>query len=187
MLEREFTYSMPFERSVKLGKRLGRKAFRASHVALWMLIATYAAALGALVYLSDDLNRLEQEWGMPAFLWFALAICLWLLGVYLNRRSGLSIMKARADYDSPVRFRQEATGLRIATPQIEYFVKWHGLSQILLEPDGVVLSHGGLFFVVPNEAFTDFGERDAFVRDVFGRRSDEAKDRSKAFVRVLIN
>jgi hypothetical protein len=56
-----------------------------------------------------------------------------------------------------------------------------------MEHDGVAVSHGSLFFLIPDGAFADLQERNAFIRDVFGRLGAEARARSEAFVRPVLD
>lgn len=186
MLDRELTYRMPFERLAKLSRSASRKAFSASWYAVWLLLGFYFAMLAVLMFFADELGRIEREAGVPWWLWLVLLVAALIGGLFAVKRRWRQTMRSRADYDSMVRFRQDPGGLRFATPQIEYYVKWDGISQMLMEPDGVVISHGALFFMVPNDAFADTSERDALVRDVFGRLNAAARERSETFVRPIL-
>lgn len=186
MLGRELRYQMPFERLQKLGRSASRKAFSTSWWLLWLLIALYFALLVALVVL-DSGGRLQQATGIAWWVWQSLLAAFLIGGFLLIRRHGQRLVKSRANYDSTVSLRQDADGLRFATPEIEYYVKWNGISQMLLLHDGVVISHGSLFFQVPDVAFADDGERNAFVRDVFGRLNDAARERSERLVRPVLD
>jgi hypothetical protein len=46
---------------------------------------------------------------------------------------------------------------------------------MLLERDGVVLSHANLFFLVPNTAFASPEERLSFIREIYGHLSEKAR------------
>lgn len=186
MLDRELTYHMPFERLVKLSRTASRKAFALSWYAVWSLAAAYFAAIAAFVIFAPAFDRLQAAAGVPDYTVFILAGAAMIAGIWMLRRYGMKQMRGRADYDSTVRFRQEAEGLRFATPQVEYYVKWNGISQMLVEPDAVVFSHGGLFFPVPNTAFADATEQIDLIRDVFGRLNDEARERSEKFIRPVL-
>jgi hypothetical protein len=96
-------------------------------------------------------------------------------------------MKSRANFDDAVRFRKDEGGLRCATSQIEYYVKWQGISQMLMGRDGVAISHGGLFFLIPDSAFADLSERNALVRGVFGRMGPAARGRSEKHIRPALD
>lgn len=187
MLDRELTYQMPFERLMKLSRSASRKAFSTSWYLTWLLIGSYFALLGALIIFADEIDRLEREAGIPWWFWFGLLIVALVAGLLLLRRHTRRLMKGRADFDSTVTLREEPDGLRFATPQIEYYVKWNGISQMLMQHDGVAISHGALFFLIPDVAFADRSERDAFVRDVFGRLNDAARERSETLVRPVLD
>ncbi len=187
MLDRELTYQMPFERLVKLSRTASRKAYSVSWYAIWALAAAYIAAIALLVIFAPTLDRVQADLGVPDYSGFLLAGSGVLFGLWMLRRYGLKQMRGRADYDSAVRFRREADGLRFATSQVEYYVKWDGISQMLVEPDAIVFSHGSLFFPVPNTAFTDAAERIGLVRDVFGRLNAQARARSEKFIRPLLD
>lgn len=187
MLDRELTYQMPFARLLKLSRSASRKAFGSSWYLTWSLVVGYFAMLGALVFFADEIGRLERQFGIPWWLWFAGLIAALLVGLFTLRRHARGLMRSRADYDSTVRFKEDADGLRFATPQVEYFIKWNGISQMIMEPDGVAFSHGSLFFLVPNTAFASTIERDALVRDVFARLNEAARERSETFIRPVLD
>ncbi|HRO50463.1 MAG TPA: hypothetical protein PLW75_10025 [Hyphomicrobium sp.] len=187
MLDRELRYQMPFERLAKLSRQASRKAFSTSWYAVWGLLGGYFALLGAMVLFADEIGRLEREAGIPWWLWMVLLAAFLIGGLLLLKRHGQRQMKSRADFDSTVSLRQDQDGLRFATPQIEYYIKWGGISQMMTVHDGIVVSHGSLFFLVPDAAFADRGERDAFVRDIHGRLNEAARERSGAFIRPLLD
>lgn len=187
MLTRELTYQMPFERLVKLSRSASRKAYSMSWYLVWGLVAAYILAVAAFVVFAPTFDRWQADLGVPDYSVFLLAGAAALAGIWMLRRYGLRQMKDRADYDSTVRFRRETDGLRFATPQVEYFVKWNGISQMLVEPDAIVFSHGSLFFPVPDTAFADAAERDGLVRDVFGRLTETARQRSEKFIRPVLD
>ncbi|AHB50087.1 hypothetical protein W911_07635 [Hyphomicrobium nitrativorans NL23] len=187
MLDRELRYQMPFERLAKLSRAASRKAFSSSWYLMWGLFAVYFSLLGGMLLFADTIGRLQREAGIPRWSWMVVLGGILIGGLLLLRRHGQKQAKARADYDSTVTLRQEAEGLRFATPEIEYFIKWDGISQMMTMHDGVVVSHGSLFFLVPDTAFAGRGERDAFVRDVYGRLNEAAIERSEPFIRPLLD
>lgn len=185
MLDRELQYHMPFERLQKLSRTASRKAFSASWWRFWLLIALCFVLL-AVLHVLDYEGRLAQATGIPPWVWLSLLGAFLFGGLVWIRRHGKRQMKARVDFDSAVRLRQDHGGLRFATPEIEYYLKWGGIGQMMVEPDGVVVSHGSMFFLIPNSAFADKAERDAFVRDVYGRLNEAAVERSEKFIRPLL-
>lgn len=183
MLDRELTYRMPFERLVKLSRMASRKAFSTSWWLLALFFALYVIAFALVIAFAAPIDAWLDRNGLPEFTPFVAIVAGFLLAIWWLRRLGLRQMQERADFDSEVRFRQHGEGLHFATPEVAYDVKWKGISQMMLpEKDGVVFSHGNLFFLVPNEAFRDIAERDALARDVFAKMTDKAQARSINFM-----
>lgn len=176
MLDRELTYHVPFERLGKLSRTMSRKAFGSVWWATWFLIAAFIAACFAAPFVEAQV----EGTGWPDGAGFLVLAALFFAGLFAIRRWAKRQSKSRADYDAEVTFRQEAGGLRIGTNNVEYFFKWAGIAQLLIEPDGLVFSHGNLFFFVPNSAFASLGERDALAREIFANLGQDAKDRSVA-------
>jgi hypothetical protein len=79
---------------------------------------------------------------------------------------------------------EDEAGLRFASTEIEYYLKWQGISLLLPGTDGIALSHGNLFFFIPNGAFPSAEEKLAFVRDVYSRLSETARSFSEKYVRI---
>jgi hypothetical protein len=79
-----------------------------------------------------------------------------------------------------------AAGLRFATEEVEHYLKWRGISQLLLDRDGVIFSHGNLFFLIPDRAFASSEDRLAFIRDVHERLGERARALSEKHVSVVL-
>ena len=186
-MNRELTYQMPFERLTKLSRSMSCRAFSTSWLALWTRFAAYIAALIAIIVFDDAVMSWQSALGLPPYSALVLIVLLFVIAVWALRRHGRRVMKGRANFDDAVRFRKDAGGLRFATRQIEYYVKWQGIRQVLMDRDGVAISHGGLFFLIPDSALVDLSERNALVRDVFGRLGPEARDRSERHIRPVLN
>lgn len=182
MLDRELTYHVPFERLKKLSRTMSRKAFGRIWWATWLWIAAFLLACFAAPFAEA---RLEGT-GWPDGAGFVVLIALFLAGIFAIRSWGRRQTKARADYDAEATFRQESGGLRVGTKNVEYYVKWAGVAQVLIEPDGLVFSHGNLFFLVPNSAFASLDERDQLARDIFANLAQDAKDRSIAHLGTVV-
>lgn len=186
-MDRELAYQMPFERLIKLSRSAGRKAYKISWLGCWLIIGLFCAGIVLLIVFDEPIQEWQASVGLPWFSAFVMLVIAYVAAFWALRRFGLRQMKSRANYDSEVRMRQDEGGLRFATDQVEYYLKWPGISQMLMEHDGVAVSHGSLFFLIPNSAFADMGERDTFVRDVFGRLRPEARARSETHVRPVLN
>jgi hypothetical protein len=186
---RELTYQMPYERLAKLGKTMGRKAFRGIWWRRWaLLIAFLTIALGISGF-GDELDRWAYMRGIPVGSGTVLlgAFVLLFIGVFWLRRAHKRDLKSRSNYDQQIRLRKDEGGLHFATDEIEYYLKWPGISQMLMDRDGVVVSHGGLFFMVPDRAFDSENERLEFIRDVYGRLKADAQALSQPYIEPLLN
>ena len=186
-MNRELTYQMPFERLTKLSRAMSRRAFSASWLAFWVLLAAYIAALVAIVVFDKTVTSWQDALGLPPFSTFAVIVLLFVIALLALRRYGRQLMKGRANFDDAIRFRKDEGGLRFATSDIEYYVKWQGISQMLMDRDGVAISHSNLFFLIPDSAFADLSERNALVRDVLARLSSKAQARSEKHVRPALS
>jgi hypothetical protein len=182
MLDRELRYKVPFERLNKLSRSMSRKAFGRTWWATWAWVAIFLAACFAGPSVEEQLKGTGWPDGAGVF----VLLGVFFVGLIVIRSWGRKEAKSRADYDAEATLRQEPGGLRISTNTIEYYLRWAGIAQMLIEPDGLVVSHGNLFFLVPNSAFASPAERDQLVRDVFDNLSPQAKDRSAAHVRSVL-
>jgi hypothetical protein len=177
----ELTYQMPYERLQKLGRTMGRRAFRRNWISKWALYLIYAAILAAILIFGGEVDRWFAAVGIPGGGIIAIftLLAVFLFGARLLRRLHVRELKLRTNFDQTVRLTREESGVRIASQEIEYFLRWPGMTQILMEPDGVVLSHGNLFFLVPDSAFVSRAGRNAFIRNVYAQLSPEAKAKSE--------
>jgi beta-lactamase superfamily II metal-dependent hydrolase len=181
-MQLELTYQMPYRRLRKLGWSASLKAFRTLWLLYLLLFAGYVAAAAGIVVYADAL----EKWTRNGFLWaLALVSALYLLGAVLLRGFKINQAKRRVDFNEAVRLTMDTGGIRIGTDSIEYYLKWKGIGQMLIEHDGVVVSHRSAFFIVPDTAFANAGERLAFIRDVYGRLSEDARARSEKHIRPI--
>lgn len=183
-MDRELTYQLPYKRLSKLGRSAGRKAYRGVWLATWGWLGGMAAAYFLMLYFRG-FEALAAKTGLHEGALILTWGIIFFAGLFALRKWGRGQVKTRADFDSTISFRKLSDGLRFATHEIEYLVKWSGISQILREPDGVVVSHGSLFFLIPDSTFLDEGERNALVRDVYARLGPEAKTRSLDAVKTM--
>jgi len=187
-MQRELSYQVPFKRLRKVGRLVCRKAFPIIQL-VWLLLLVYFAALIGLVVVGNTLEAWLSAVGVRygVEMLFVSLILLALAGIWGLRRLQVSQVKARADFDQVIRLTQDDSGLRFATEDTEFYFKWRGISQLLLVHDSVVVSHGALFFVVPDTAFAGAGDRLAFIREVYSRLSDKARSISEKHVRAALS
>jgi hypothetical protein len=149
-------------------------------------VAIYWAVLLGLIFYGNALEKWTQRAGIPfgrEFTFVGVA-ALALTGFMLLRRLNIAQVKSRIDFNHTIRLTKDDGGLRIATDAIEHYLKWQGITQMLVEHDGVVVSHGNLFFLVPDSSFSNAGERLAFIGDVYGHLSEKARSISEKHVRA---
>jgi hypothetical protein len=187
-MQRELTYHVPFERLIKLSRSAGRRVYPSIQWMTWVWIALLIPVLAFLYTFSEEINDVAEDEGIPfaTELLFVIVGLVFLAGVLLLRRYRVRLMKNRANFDQVVRLKQDDGGLHVITDDIEYYLKWQGLTQMLLERDGIVVSHGSLFFLIPDKAFANAAERLSFIRDVYGRLSESARALSEKHVRPAL-
>jgi hypothetical protein len=183
-MQRELTYHVPFERLIKLSRSAGRKVYPGVRWLAWLLIALMIAVLAFIYAFGEEIGDMAEDEGIPfgAELMFIIVGLIFLGGALLLRWYRLRLLKTRANFDQVVRLKHDDGGLHVMTDDIEYYLKWRGLTQMLLERDGVVVSHGNLFFLIPDKAFANAAERLAFIRDVYGRLSESARALSEKHI-----
>jgi hypothetical protein len=176
-MQRELTYHVPFERLVKLSRSAGRKVYPNIRWIVWVMIAIVIAVCAFLYAFGDEIRDVAEDDGVPfaTELAFIAVFVAFIVGLRLLRRYQLRLMKDRFNFDQIVRLNQDDGGVRLSTDGVDYYLKWRGLTQMLLERDGVVLSHGNLFFLVPNTAFASPEERLSFIREIYGHLSEKAR------------
>jgi hypothetical protein len=189
----ELNYQMPYRRLAKLSRSMSFNVLRTAYLLAGLLLAALAAAVAGICIYADALD----EWmlsvvGIPrpygGLLAFAGVVVFWLAGIVLMCRFQRNLVKSRpgVDFDRTVRLTKDDGGLRFATDGIEYYLKWPGISQMLMERDGVVVSYGHMFWLVPDAAFPDAGTRLAFIRDVYGHLTEKARSISEKYIRPVL-
>jgi len=189
-MQAELRYQVPFDRLVKLGRSAGRKAYRSVWVLSWLVVAAGSTMFFASEFYRDALDVWIKDAGFPlaarsAISWMPFVVIL--AGLILLRRLQRHQVKSRTDFDLTIRLSKDEDGLRFATDDVEYCLKWRGISQMLMEHDGVVVSSGNLFFLVPDTAFADAGARLAFIQDVYGRLTEKARSISEKYILPVLN
>jgi hypothetical protein len=188
MMQRELTYHVPFDRLVELSQSAGRKLYPRIRWMIWLMIAVVLAACTFLYTFGEEIRDVAEDEGIPFFteLAFIGVFLVFIVGLRLLRRYQLRLMKNRFNFDQVVRLNRDDGGLRLSTDGVDYYLKWQGVTQMLLERDGVVLSHGNLFFLVPDTAFASPDERLSFIREIYGRLSENARAISEKHIQPLL-
>lgn len=165
------TYTLPFARIQKLSRTGSRKSFKPIFILTWAWFALYFAVLAVIFAFQRDVDRIVANlsrgtglsFDITFALLFAVLIALFLLGLVFIRRFARKEMQRRVNWDQQATLDPVPGGIHIATPSIEYVLKWQGIHEVLREPDGIVFVHGALFFLVPDAAFEDQDNRNRFM------------------------
>jgi hypothetical protein len=146
----------------------------------------FFVAVFIVVVYADTLREAVPLFGLGPELLLLAAAGILFAGARWIRKLRVAQLKRRATFNQPIRLTQDEGGLRFSTDEIEHCLKWKGISQMILEKDGVAVSHGALFFLVPDSAFASAAERLAFISDVYARLDAEAQSNSRKHIRPAI-
>jgi hypothetical protein len=187
-MQRELTYQVPFERLVQLSRSAALKLYPHIRWMVWLMIALVTSVCAFLYAFGDEIRDVAEDEGIPfaTELAFIGVFLIFIVGLRLLRRYQQRLMKDRFNFDQTVRLNQDDGGVRLSTDSFEYYLKWPGVTQMLLERDGVVLSHGNLFFLVPNTAFASPEERLSFIREIYGHLSEKARAISEKHIQPAL-
>jgi hypothetical protein len=187
-MQRELTYHVPFERLVRLSRSAGRKIYPHTRWIMWVMIALVLCVCAFLYTFGEEIRDVADDEGIPFATEFAFigVFLVFIVGLRLLRRYQLRLMKNRFNFDQIVRLNRDDGGVRLSTDGAEYYLKWQGLTQMLLERDGVVLSHANLFFLVPNTAFASPEERLSFIREIYGHLTEKARAISEKHIQPAL-
>ena len=187
-MQRELTYHVPFERLVQLSRSAGRKIYPRTRWMVWVMIAVVISIFAFLYAFGDEIRDVAEDDGIPfaTELAFIAVFLAFIVGLRLLRRYQLRLMKNRYNFDQVVRLNRDDGGVRLSTDGVEYYLKWQGVTQMLLERDGVVLSHANLFFLVPDTAFASPEERLSFIREIYGHLSEKARAISEKHIQPAL-
>jgi hypothetical protein len=174
-MQRELSYRLPFERLTKLSRTASRKGYPVVWWLTLLWIGLFVATMIGIAVFADSIREVFNPLDVEPFILFGLAALVYLVGAILLRRLRIAAVKSRAAFNETIKLTQDEGGLRFATEEVEHYLKWRGISQLLIEPDGVVVSHGNLFFLIPDRAFPSADDRVAFIRDVYDRLGERAQ------------
>jgi len=187
-MQRELTYQLPFKRLTRLSRAASRKAYPKLWWLTWVWVASALAAVFLITFFADAIQDRLDAVGIPfgPILLFVVVAAVSLGVAYLLRRLRMAEVKSRATFNTTITMKQDEGGLRFITEEIEHYLKWRGLSQMLLDRDGVIVSHGNLFFLIPDSAFASPDDRLAFIREVYDRLGERARSISERDVAAAL-
>jgi hypothetical protein len=182
----ELSYRLPFARLAKLSRTASRKGYPLVWWLTWLWIGVFLAVMIAISLFADDIRDAFDPLDLGPYVLLVAVALAFMAGMFALRRLRIAKVQKRATFNETIKLTQDDGGLRFATEEVEHYLKWRGISQLLLEPDGVVVSHGNLFFLIPNQAFANTGGRVAFIRDVYDRLGERARSMSYRYVSSLL-
>jgi len=185
-MQRELSYRLPFARLAKLSRTASRKGYPLVWWLTWLWIGVFLAVMIAISLFADDIRDAFDPLDLGPYVLLVAVALAFLAGMFGLRRLRIAEVQKGATFNETIKLTQDEGGLRFATDEVEHYLKWRGISQLLLEPDGVVVSHGNLFFLIPNQAFASTDDRAAFIRDVYDHLGERARSISHRYVSSLL-
>jgi hypothetical protein len=189
-MQLDLTYQVSLERLAKLSRSAFRKTFPKIWLLQWLLCwGLLAVSLASFEY-SDELDLWMQTAGMPLVLrlglpWLPLASFVAIF--ILLHRLKVELSRSLLDFDPTIRLTKDDSGIRLTTEGVDIYVKWRGISQMLMERDGVAVLCAHTLFLVPDAAFPDAGTRLAFITDVYGHLTEKARSVSEKYIRPVLD
>jgi hypothetical protein len=183
-VQRELNYKLSPEQLPALAASVNRKVHgnllgnRNLHWAVFLAVGSAASFYNA------ELSAWLRKVGLPVSQNAAVVLMV-LFGataLWQMRRLQREQLKKRMASDPDVRMIQDEGGLQFGNATSEYYLKWQGIGQMLVEPGAVVILSGSTYWPIPDAAFQDAAGRWAFIQDVYGRLSEEAPSLSEKHV-----
>ncbi len=182
----KLTYELPYARMRKLGRKANRKIF--GDIQIIFLAWTLVFVLLFLsmefwpTYAYKALSAITESLGLPpesSTLLIYIILFLYLLGFALLIWATRRRVQKHVDFHDSVTLTTQDSGVCIETSSIAHLLKWKGIDEIFIEPDGPVLRSGVFFFLIPNKAFAGDAQRSAFLSNVLRHIGPDARERSE--------
>lgn len=187
---RELTYQLSFKRLIELSRR-GIRVLQGSTprsnlrlFGIWVLVGLFLGVGFPLLY--QQMIAAGFDPFAVVLLAIFLVIAILVASFILSNRNIFRRLWEGADVDQRYRVTQDSGGLRFATEEDEYYLKWHGITRMWLERDGVVVARGPMLLWVADTAFVDAAERLAFIHEIFARMSEKAQLRSAHHLQTVL-
>lgn len=185
------TYLLPQSRLRRVARRGMRRSFSGFFVLTWVWIAVYIAALASFSVFSDEIVRFLRRTVVPmgvsvdaaVGILMAGLVAIFVAGLIFQRRLFRRELEQRINTTNEVVLAPIAGGVRIGSEAIEHHLRWAAIDQVLIEPDGLALVHGALFFFVPAAAFPSDQAFQAFRDYIIANMKPAALERSRKELR----
>ena len=180
-----------FTLSQKRLRRLGRATLRRSYGAYfwfsWIWLAFYLGGMIMAGIFAEDLAVALSGWagftGWRAstieLALLAVWIVIFIAGLIIQRRFFRREMEQRVNSENQIELQPRPSGLALVSQDIEHHIRWPAIHQVLLEPDGLGMVHGGLTFFVPSASFATPSAYRQFRDHVVANLTPAAIERSQ--------
>jgi hypothetical protein len=187
---RQLSYLLSFKRQAELNTQ-AIKRLQATPGSTWWRFSVWAL-IGLLVSIGGKLlyQRYEAAGFDPfgfALLSCGLSVAILMTFFAMTYRRLLHTVWEGATRDRRFRVMQDEVGLCFTTDEDEYRLRWHGITRMWIERDGVIVSRGPMLLWIADTAFADAGERLTFIRATFARMSRDAQERSAYYLRDVLS
>ena len=149
-MPRELRYRVPSERLRKLGRSADWKVYRTERLLAWLLLVLLLVVFWVQYNHGEIINRWMERAGVP----FAnelgnifgniVFIGFGFLGIRLLLRHRIRKLERHVDLDQDIHLIEDEGDLRFASPEVEYYLKWHGINLV-----GLGEQHTGPFEITP--------------------------------------
>lgn len=171
--------------------RMHRRGLGKSHGGFFKRLWGFAALVLIIVWIPGFFfpdhqialyERLARKFGVSCDT-VAAAISLSILAVFLAVllaivRQMRNAQSRRVGEKVDWTITAEEGGLRYASRNLDYVLRWPGFHQVFAEREGFILVHGNSYFFVPHEAFPTPEDRRVFFRLLAASLPAEALARS---------
>ena len=182
----KLSYKVPYARIIKLSRSANRHTFRDIWLMSWALRLFFIAfALAIIAWperAAEYLYMFNKAVGLPPEeTWLPMfgIVGAFIGGLFALRHLQRKRLQQRVDFDETIHLTAEERGVRFESSTLDYFLKWAGIREIYMEPDGPVLAHGTFYFLIPNDAFASEQQRVGFLRHILARLEPEAREKSE--------
>lgn len=187
------TFPLSYARQVRMHRRGVGKSHGGFFKRIWGIAAIYMLIVWLpTLFFSEQVlafyERLARSFDVSCStvsgVIALLILATFLLGLFAVVRRMRASQSLRVGHSVDWTITAEDDGLLYASRNVEYLLRWPGFHQVFTEREGLILVHGNSYFFVPNEAFRNAQEHQAFVRMLAARIPAEARARSAAALTI---
>lgn len=186
------SFSLPHSLQQRMRLRGTRKSHASIFWGLWAIPAIFLAVMFIPTFYPEPVialyERIASTLGVScdtvSSIVSLLILAIYGMAMFTWVRAVHASQSRRTEEDSDWTVSLTEDGLRYASQNLEYLLRWPGFHQVFAEREGLILVHGNSYFFVPNEAFENAQDLQAFVRLLAARVPPEARARSGAALAI---